>query len=76
MDAFTFIIALVGTVGLFIFLLVVTIGFFRMSLRRRDSRSLSAEEGRMLVEIWDGLQKMEARIDNLETILIGKERRK
>lgn len=76
MDVFTFVIALVGTIGLFIFLFVVAFGFFRLSLKRRDSRSLSSEEGRQLQEIWEGLQKMEERIHNLETILIRQERRK
>ena len=42
--------------------------------KKRDSRDLSEDEGQMLQEVWDGIQKMETRIENLETILLSKEK--
>lgn len=42
------------------------------TIRNRDRRSsLSVEEGEMLEKLWKGVQKMEDRITNLETILIS-----
>ena len=73
----TFIIALTaivcgtGLVALFICLIFIS------STRRhkkRASRDLSEDEGQMLEEVWDGIQKMETRIENLETILLSKEK--
>lgn len=37
--------------------------------RWRSSRSLSAEDERMLVELWESARRMERRIGALETIL-------
>ncbi len=38
--------------------------------RRRGSRVFSEDEGQMLQDLWTGIQKMEGRIGNLETILL------
>lgn len=38
--------------------------------RRRGSRTFSEDEGQMLQDLWTGIQKMEGRIGNLETILL------
>ena len=45
-----------------------------MKRRGRDSRSLNTEEGEILQDIWQGLQKMEDRIVNLETIMINRDK--
>jgi phage shock protein B len=44
--------------------------------RRNENRDLDEEETETLSEIWRGLQKMEQRIENLETILVKNERRR
>jgi phage shock protein B len=41
----------------------------------QKSRNLEAEEARMIQEIYQGLSKMEKRVDALETILLEKERK-
>lgn len=72
MDTWIFIIAMAGVVGVFTFLTVCALSVFRLIEGRRSTRQLSREEDRLLRDIWDGLQKMESRVTNLETILIGK----
>lgn len=42
---------------------------FHYLTRWRTSRSLSAEDERMLAELWDSAQRMEGRITSLEKIL-------
>lgn len=42
---------------------------FHYLTRWRTSRSLSAEDERMLAELWDSAQRMEGRILSLEKIL-------
>lgn len=42
---------------------------FHYLTRWRTSRSLSAEDERMLAEMWDSAQRMENRITSLEKIL-------
>lgn len=46
----------------------------RMLLNRRDSRRLNREEEMQLAQLMDSLDRMEHRIQNLETILMQKER--
>lgn len=64
MNTFVFvlgILALVIVVPLWIFLHYVT--------RWRESRGLSAEDERMLADLWQTARKMEERVRTLETIL-------
>jgi len=75
MDGYIFMIALVGTICVFGFLTVLALGFFRLVGGRRSARTLSEEESKTLEELWLGLQKMEERIENLETILIHREKK-
>lgn len=42
---------------------------FHYLTRWRTSRSLSADDERMLAELWDSAQRMEGRIGSLEKIL-------
>jgi phage shock protein B len=69
------IIPIAGIVGLFGFLTVLVILRFILKLRREKTRSLTDEEERTLRELWKGLQRMEERVSNLETILISREKR-
>lgn len=73
MDVWVFIIVMVSILGGFAFLIVCAVGFFRLLQGRRSARELSREESRMLQDIWNGLQKMETRVSNLETILISRD---
>lgn len=75
MDGYVFMIAMAGIIGVFGFLTVLALGFFRLVGGRRSARTLSEEESKMLEELWLGLQKMEERIENLETILIHREKK-
>ena len=38
-------------------------------IRWRTSKSLTSEDEKLLVELWEGLDRMESRIKNLERIL-------
>ncbi len=50
--------------------------FFWLVLRKRSDRSaVPDKEEDKLRKIWSGLQRMEQRIENLETILAGKRKR-
>jgi phage shock protein B len=75
MEGTIFVIALVSTVGGIAFLIVTVTLIYKLIARRQDSRILNDEEGRMLQEIWLGLEKMDQRVANLETILIQKDRK-
>ena len=44
-------------------------------LRGKKSKNKDADETKMIQEIYQGLSKMEDRIDSLETILLSKEER-
>lgn len=47
---------------------------FSVFKNRGRGRSMTNEEGEMLQDIWKGLQKMEERITNLETILLHRKK--
>ena len=57
-----------------IFLMFLGAMLFRVVRKRESSRSLTDQEGATLEELWDGLQKMEDRMLNLETILLSRDR--
>lgn len=73
-----FIIALTaivcGTILMALLFILMFIGSVKKTKKRGKSRDLSEDEGQMLQEVWDGIQKMETRIENLETILLSKEK--
>lgn len=70
--AITAILAVFGLPLLFV-LTLVWMGM-RSSSKSRERRELSAQEARTMQEIHQGLQTMEQRIDNLEALLVDKER--
>lgn len=55
-------------------LLFLIAALFRSVRARENRRTLSDDEGNVLEQIWDGLQKMEDRVMNLETILLDRRR--
>ncbi|HNT33694.1 MAG TPA: hypothetical protein PKH07_01700 [bacterium] len=58
--------------------LVAILGSFAIAalkiLRGSSSRQMSAEESRLVQEIHNSLQRMEQRVDALETILLERDR--
>jgi len=73
--AWPFLIPISAIVCTFGFLTVVAVLRFVLRIMDRRSRTLTADEERMLQELWRGIQKMETRIGNLETILIHREQK-
>ncbi|MBI3735548.1 hypothetical protein HY256_03435 [Candidatus Sumerlaeota bacterium] len=69
------IVAIIGTSGVVAAMIITTVGILRLISGRRGSRAMSEDESRTLQELWNGLQKMEERITNLETILLHRERK-
>lgn len=47
---------------------------FSVIKNRRRQRTLTNDEGEVLEQVWDGLQKMEDRINNLETIMLHRQK--
>jgi phage shock protein B len=71
------IIALVGFMGIILmcFVFAICLRIVRGGSRRKRSKSAEADETKMIQEIYQGLSKMENRIDSLETLLLSKEER-
>lgn len=72
MDLYVFIIAMTAIVGGIGFLLTVALSILALVFRRKKAHTLTADEERMLRELWSGLQRMEERVRNLESILIAR----
>ena len=73
MDAdFVFVIIIVGIGCATAITIVFMALMFGEIKRRKGKRSLTDEEGEILQQLWDGIQKMEDRITNLETILLNR----
>lgn len=70
-----FIITLVSIISGTLIVCLPVVLVFWMIARRRDKRMLSGEEEQLLRETFEGLRKMEERINNLETILLESERK-
>lgn len=66
MNAFVFVLLLVAT--------ILGYDLAARAMRRRDSTT--SEETQLMQEIYRGLQRMEQRVEALETILIEKASRK
>lgn len=66
---FTFIVILTGIVCCTAYTIV------RMLLSSRKSKGLNGDETKVIQEIYQGLAKMEQRVESLETILTGAESR-
>jgi len=58
----------------FAVLIVLILAVVWLLSRWASSRSLSDEESKMVLELWTGLQKMESRMANLETIFLDRSR--
>lgn len=71
-DVYVFVLAIVAMALSFLGFVFYCV--YRIVADRRRARILSDEEGRALQELWKGLQGMEDRIANLETILMDRER--
>ena len=59
-----------GTAIVIVFLAML----FGLIKNRRRQRTLTNDEGEVLEQVWDGLQKMEDRINNLETIMLHRKK--
>lgn len=70
-----FVITLASIVSGTLIICVPIVMVFWMIAKRRDRRMLSGQEERLLRETFEGLRKMEERINNLETILLDSERK-
>ncbi len=60
--------------------LVIFLGFILLALKilrsgRSGSQEEQASEARMIQEIYQGMERMEGRVENLETIILGKEKK-
>jgi len=73
--------AIVGIIAGTTFLLVATLGvIFLLTLKilrgggKRTNRGVDPEEAKLMQEIHRGLQKMEDRVESLETLLIEEAR--
>lgn len=66
---FSFVLILTGIVCLTVHRLVT------MLLNRKSSHGMGEDETRMIQEIYQGLRRMEDRVESLETILGGEFRR-
>jgi phage shock protein B len=66
-----FVLALVSIICGTIFLCLPVILLIQLIKRRKENRSLNDEESELLQELWDGIQKMDDRMTNLETIVLS-----
>jgi phage shock protein B len=66
-----FVLALVGIICGTVFLCLPVILLIQLIKRRKENRSLNDEESELLQELWDGIQKMDDRMTNLETIVLS-----
>ena len=64
-----------GSILIFLVILAGIIWFFT-KLGGAGNRQAQAEEARLMQELHQGLEKMEARIEALETILLDGQKRK
>lgn len=68
-------IAIIG-IGFLVITALILMAILRLlSGRRSGSGGLDADEARMMQEIHQGLEKMEKRVDSLETLLLERERK-
>lgn len=72
----TLVVVLMSIVAATFIVCLPVVLFFWLILRKRSGRkNVSDQEEDKLRHIWAGLQRMEQRIENLETILAGRRRR-
>lgn len=72
----TFVVVVMSILAATLIVCLPVVLFFWLILRKRSgSNNVSVQEEDKLRHIWAGLQRMEQRIENLETILAGKRRR-
>lgn len=70
----TLVVIMMSILAATLFVLLPVVLFFWLILRKRSDRGMSGKEEDKLRHIWNGLQRMEHRIENLETILAGQRR--
>ena len=75
MSGETFVLTMVSIVAVTLIVCLPVVLFFWLVLRKRRERGMSGNEEDKLRHIWNGLQRMEQRIENLETIIAGQRRR-
>ena len=63
-----------GAILIFAFMIVVVCLLFSWLKRIGTTRGLNNEEGEILEKLWDGMQRMDERMTNLETILLESKR--
>lgn len=72
----TFVVVVMSILAATLIVCLPVVLFFWLILRKRSgSSNVSGQEEDKLRHIWAGLQRMEQRIENLETIFAGKRRR-
>ncbi len=71
----SFAVAVLAIIATTIIACLPVVLFFWLILRKRPERGKSANDEEKLRHIWNGLQRMEQRIENLETIMAGQRRR-
>ena len=69
-----FVLAIVGMGCATAIVIVFMAMMFSIIRGKRKGRSLTDEEGAMIQDLWNGIQKMEQRINNLETILLHRQK--
>lgn len=71
---FIFVLSIVamgcGTAIIIVFMVML----FSLIGGKRKGRTLTEDEGAMIQDLWNGIQKMEERINNLETILLHRKK--
>jgi phage shock protein B len=50
--------------------------FGAVGKRKKRGETLGKDEGKILQDLWEGIQKMENRVENLETILISQQKQR
>ncbi len=74
MDSEVFVIVVLAIIAATLICCLPIVLAFMAATRKKRNRAESGDEEERLRRIWEGLQKMEARLDNIETI-VGKGRR-
>jgi phage shock protein B len=69
-----FIVAVVAIICGTVIVVVFMGMLFSLVRGRRKGRNISEDEGAMIQDLWNGIQKMEQRINNLETILLHRQK--
>ena len=76
MDGGTFLIVVLSILATTLICCLPIVLIFWAVMRKKAGRARNGDEEARLRRIWDGLQKMEARLENIETIVAPRRRDK